>query len=70
MFKRYLNKFKKVKGNIEPRYIKYCQLPIDEKLVLVEGGQGSNINGNMFAMLKEVQTNPRWKESKTVFVVT
>ncbi|MBO5432568.1 MAG: CDP-glycerol glycerophosphotransferase family protein, partial [Clostridia bacterium] len=70
MFKRYLNKFKKVKGNIEPRYIKYCQLPIDEKLVLVEGGQGSNINGNMFAMLKELQTNPRWKEYKTVFVVT
>lgn len=70
MFKRYLNKFKKVKGNIEPRYIKYCQLPVDEKLVLVEGGQGSNINGNMFAMLKELQTNPRWKEYKTVFVVT
>ncbi len=70
VLKRYLNKFKNVKSNIEPRYIEYCKLPVDEKLVLVEGGQGSNINGNMFAMLKELQTNPRWAEYKTVFVVT
>ena len=28
-------------------YLKYSREPIDEKLVLLEGGQGKNINGNM-----------------------
>ena len=67
--KKYLNKIKRLKGNCEPRYIKYRELPIDEKLVLVEGGQGTNINGNMFAMLREIQINPRWKDYTVVFVV-
>ncbi len=58
------------KNNCKPEYIEYCKLPIDDKLVLLEGGQGSNINGNMFSMLKELKTNPRWKEYTCVFVVT
>ncbi len=70
MVKRILNKVKKFKANCEPKYISYCKKPIDDKLVLLEGGQGSNINGNMFAMLKELQTNPRWAEYTSVFVVT
>ena len=35
-------------------YLKYSREPIDEKLVLLEGGQGKNINGNMFAFLREL----------------
>lgn len=70
MLKKYLKKLKSLKSNLGNRYIKFCSLPIDEKLVLVEGGQGSNINGNMFAMLKELQTNPRWVDYTVVFVVT
>lgn len=54
----------------KPEYIKYCSLPIDDKLVLMEGGQGSNINGNMFAMLRELCVNERWSDYKPVFVVT
>lgn len=54
----------------KPEYIGYCSLPIDDKLVLMEGGQGSNINGNMFAMLREICVNKRWAEYKPVFVVT
>ncbi len=68
--KTYYNKLKKVKHNSRSEYISYCELPIDPKLVLLEGGQGGNINGNMFSMLKELKVNPRWREYKTVFVVT
>ncbi len=70
MLKSKVNKLKRLKNNCEPAYIEYCKLPIDEKLVLLEGGQGSNINGNMFSMLKELKTNPRWQEYTCAFVVT
>ncbi len=70
MVKRILKKINSIKNNCEPAYIGYCKLPIDNELVLLEGGQGSNINGNMFAMLKELKTNPRWKNYKCAFVVT
>lgn len=67
---KYLKKFKKIKKSIATAYIDFSNEPIDEKLVLLEGGQGSNINGNMFAMLRELQTNPRWSDYKAVFTVT
>ena len=54
MVKKFIQRFNSFKNNWEPAYIGYCELPIDERLVLLEGGQGSNINGNMFAMLKEL----------------
>ena len=65
-----LRKLKQGEGYYEPKYIEYCKLPIDDKLVVLEGGQGTNINGNMFSMLNELNTNERWKDYKTVFVVT
>lgn len=70
MFNKYLNKIKKVVNGSKLDYIAYCDLPVDEKIVLLEGGQGSNINGNMFAMLKELCENPKWSDYKPVFVVT
>lgn len=70
MIKKVLKKVKKVNNNINLSYLKYCSYDIDEKLVLLEGGQGSNINGNMFSMLRELKTNPRWSDYKCVFVVT
>lgn len=70
MIKDVLGKFNKVKTEVKMNYLNYSKLPVDEKLVLLEGGQGTNINGNMFSMLKELNTNPRWKDYKTVFVVT
>lgn len=66
----YFKKIKKLKNNSVPAYIDYLNEPIDEKLVLVEGGQGSNINGNMFAMLRELQTNPKYADFTVVFTVT
>ncbi len=68
--KRYFKLISKVKQNIKTDYLKYTKSPIEEKTVLLEGGQGSNINGNMFAMLREIETNPRWSSYKSVFVVT
>lgn len=70
MIGKYIGKIKKAAKGSKFEYITYCNLPIDDKLVLLEGGQGSNINGNMFAMLKEICENPRWSEYKPVFVVT
>ncbi len=70
MVKKIIKRLNSFKNNCEPAYIEYCKMPIDEKLVLLEGGQGSNINGNMFAMLKELQTNPCWKDYTCAFVVT
>ncbi len=70
MIKRFLNKLKKLNRSVKISYLRYCKLPVDDKLVLLEGGQGSNINGNMFSMLREIETNKRWQDYKTVFVVT
>lgn len=73
MLKKVVKRFRKIsniKKNVNNHYIRFCSLPVDDKLVLLEGGQGTNINGNMFSMLREINTNPRWSEYKTVFVVT
>ncbi len=70
MIGQLIKKGKKTVQNIQVSYIEYLKLPVDEKLVLVEGGQGTNINGNMFSMLREINTNPRFADYTTVFVVT
>lgn len=44
--------------------------PVKEDTVLLEAGQGKNLNGNMFAVLRELCTNPKWKKMKPVFIVT
>ena len=66
MIKKIINKLGKIRDGIKPSYIHYSSLPLDEKLVLIEGGQGTNINGNMFSMLNEINSNPRWSEYKTI----
>lgn len=43
---------------------------VDESLVLLEGAQGKNYNGNMFYLLWELEKNVCWKEKKPIFVVT
>ena len=57
IIKRLIKKGKKVVSNVQVDYLNFLELPIDEKLVLVEGGQGTNINGNMFSMLRELCSN-------------
>lgn len=51
-------------------YLKYREEKIDETCVLLEAGQGKNLNGNMFAFVREICTNRRWEHLKPVFVVT
>lgn len=70
MIKKAKKLLKKLNNNLKTDYLRFLNLPINDRLVLVEGGQGSNINGNMFSMLKEIETNPRWAEYSTAFVVT
>lgn len=61
---------KKIKGGFNQNYLKYLDLPVNEKLVLLEGGQGKNINGNMFSMLREICKNPKYSDYTCVFTVT
>lgn len=64
---------KKIKGlgnNYQPGYLRLLKQPIDSNLVLLEGGQGTNLNGNMFALLKTLQTNPAYGDKKVVYTVT
>ncbi|MEG1733293.1 MAG: CDP-glycerol glycerophosphotransferase family protein, partial [Longicatena sp.] len=62
--KRILKKFKK---NL---YLKEQATPVNEQLVLLEAGQGKNLNGNMFAIVREICTNKKWVDLKPIFVVS
>lgn len=66
MIKKIIAKFK----SIQRFYIKSKKLEIDNQAFLLEAGQGKNINGNMFAIAKELSTNPLWKAFKIYWVVT
>jgi len=43
---------------------------IDEKSILIEPGRGETVSGNMFALLKEIETGAEWAEYRPYFVVT
>ncbi len=70
MLKKATTKLKKLFTSNKSDYISYCSLPVDKNLVLLEGGQGANINGNVFAMLKELCENSAWQNFTPVLVVT
>ena len=61
--------WKKLKKKTYDSYLKYSQEPIDDSLVLLEAGQGKNINGNMFALPRSICENPRWSRLRPGFVV-
>ena len=60
----------KAKNNVNETYLKYRNEPIEKQLFLLEGGQGKNINGNMFSLLRELSINEKYKEYNCAFVVT
>ena len=43
---------------------------INENAILLEAGQGKNINGNMFALLKNIEYDKQWSKYIPYFVVT
>lgn len=43
---------------------------IDDRGVLIEPGRGETVSGNMFALLKEIETDPEWADFRPFFVVT
>ena len=43
---------------------------VDEFSVMIEPGRGETVSGNMFALLKEIETGPEWAEYRPYFVVT
>ena len=43
---------------------------VDELSIMIESGRGETVSGNMFALLKELRTDPQWAEYKVFFIVT
>ena len=50
-------------------YKRYYRDPLDEKAVLLEAGQGKNIHGNMFGLLRELMTDPEWKDLTIYWII-
>lgn len=51
-------------------YLKACKKKVQDNYILFEAGQGKNINGNMFALLKEIEYHDIWGNIIPFFVVT
>ena len=53
---------------------KYCGYwyshPVNDYGVMIESGRGETVNGNMFAILRELKTAPEWKDYQVFFVVS
>ena len=50
-------------------YLEGLRQPLWERAFLLEGGQGRNINGNAFAMLKCIRRQQRFDDWKVFFAV-
>lgn len=50
-------------------YVRQLSKPLWEKTCLFEAGVGRNINGNMFALLRELCTNPSYQDFQPIFSV-
>ncbi len=44
--------------------------PLLEDTILLEAAQGKNTNGNMFALLAEIENDPKWESLQPCFVVS
>ena len=61
----------KGKKDCKTKYFEiYKDTIIDDKIVLLEAGQGKNLNGNMFAIAREIMTNKKWENLDVYFVIT
>lgn len=56
-------------GRKKGGYQTYLKEDINKKLFLLEAGQGKHINGNVFALLKCLETDERWKSYKPCLAV-
>ena len=50
-------------------YLDSLKKPVWEKSFLLEGGQGRNINGNAFAMLRCIRSQAKYDDYDVYFVV-
>ncbi|OUP39662.1 hypothetical protein B5F23_01360 [Olsenella sp. An188] len=51
-------------------YVAQTRKPILQNMCLLEAGQGKNINGNMFALARAIETLPQYAHLRAAFVVT
>ena len=43
---------------------------VSDYSIMIEPGRGETVSGNMFALLKEIETDPEWADFRPFFVVT
>ena len=65
-----LRRVKKYITGVSRYYLKSRTKAIEDHTILLEAGQGKNLNGNMFAIVRELNSNEAWKKMHAVFVVT
>ena len=65
-----MNKVKRLVHNTNEVYRDARKQPLLEKSMLFEAGQGKNTNGNMFALVREVERNPAFKGFDCYFSTT
>lgn len=66
--KRVQNKWHKLRANLCFYYTSSLNKPIMRDTILLEAGQGLNLNGNMFALLRALKHDPKWRGMKVIFV--
>ncbi len=60
-----------MKINSKKKYLHYYyNEPLKEKAFLLEGGQGKNVNGNVYAFLCELRRKKQWSDYEVYIVVT
>lgn len=49
---------------------KWYASAVDDKCIMIESGRGETVSGNMFALLKELESDPKWSGYRPFFVVS
>ena len=65
-----LKKIKNKYYRFKLKYLKYYRkLKIDDSFIMIEAQHGAGIMGNMYYVLKEIRTNPKYQNYKVAVVV-
>ena len=64
------NKIKYYKSDDRKYRDYWYSCAVDDHCIMIESGRGETVSGNMFALLKEVESNPEWADYSPFFIVT
>lgn len=67
MLKRFTKPVKRILNN--SRYLRDLRRPVDDRIFLLEAGQGKHINGNIFALLRVLESSERYHDCVPYLVI-